>query len=177
MRFFYRRNIASETSITRSVVPSLNGSMTAHQAWTMVDPVTRALDLQARLTFIASGLDMSSDGRSRTWEFIFFLAGRNAVTMLSLEPEAGTADVDTARIILTQRLKPASAINAGRPAFPGRFRDSPEVVAEFSAGGVDFAAGPTDMKLEGRVLPSGDAVWVTLYWDGEHTTAFGTAGA
>jgi hypothetical protein len=37
---------------------------------------------------------------------------------------------------------------------------------------VDFVAGPTDMKLEGRMLPSGPPVWVTFYWDREYITPF-----
>ena len=150
--------------------------MTAREAWAHVAPEATALDPRARLTFITSGLDMNHGGRSRTWEFIFSLPRRNAAVMLSLEPDPESPDVDTAQSILTQRLHPASALDAQRPPFPDRLRDSPEVVAEFSADGVDFAAGPTDMKLEGRVLPSGQAVWVTYYWDREYVTPFAAAG-
>jgi hypothetical protein len=150
--------------------------MTAHDAWAHVAPGATALDPQARLTFITSGLDMNHEGRSRTWEFIFFLPRRNATVMLSLEPDPDSPDVDTAQSILTQRIRPASAIDGRRPPFPDRFRDSPEVVAEFSADGVDFVAGPTDMKIEGRVLPSGFAVWVTYYWDREYVTSFTAEG-
>jgi hypothetical protein len=163
---------ASERSITRWAVPGRAGSMTAHEAWAVVSPVAQGLDPQARLTLITSGLDMNHAGCSRTWEFIFFLPKRNATAMLSLEPDSESADVDSAQCILTQRINPASALDAQRLPFPDCFRDSPEVVAEFSAGGVDFVAGPSDMKLEGRVLPSGNAMWVTYYWDREHTTSF-----
>jgi hypothetical protein len=149
--------------------------MTAREAWVHVAAVATALDPRARLTLITSGSDMSPAGRSRTWEFIFHLPGRHATVMLSLEPEPDSPDVDTARSMLTRRVRHAAAIDAERPSFPHRFRDSPEVVAEFSARGVDFVAGPTDMKLEGRVLPSGEAVWVTYSWDGEHTTPFAAA--
>jgi hypothetical protein len=151
--------------------------MTAHRAWTVVAPVVKDLDPHAELTLITSGLDMNHKGCSRTWEFIFFLPNRNATVMLSLEPDAESSDVDSAQCILTQRVKPASALDAQRPPFPEHFRDSPEVVAEFSANGVDFVAGPTDMKLEGRVLPSGDAVWVSYYWDQEYTTSFKLVGS
>lgn len=151
--------------------------MTAHQAWSVVAPIARALDRHARLTLITSGLDMNHKGCSRTWEFILFLPKRNATAMLSLEPDPQCADVDSASCILTQRINQASSIDSGRPPFPERFRDSPEVVAEFSAQGIDFVAGPSDMKLEGRVLPSGDAVWVTYYWDQEHTTPFNMVGS
>ena len=167
----------AEPSITQRAVPGRSGSMTAHQAWAVVVPVARALDSHATLTLITSGLDMNLMGCSRTWEFIFFLPERNATVMLSLEPDPQSENVDSAQSILTQRIKPASVLDARRPPFPDHFRDSPEVVAGFSAKGVDFVAGPTDMKLEGRMLPSGDAVWVTYYWDQEHTTSFHATGS
>ena len=177
MRFFDRLfKRPTERSITRWAVPGRASSMTAHEAWAVVSPVAQGLDPQARLTLITSGLDMNHAGCSRTWEFIFFLPKRNATVMLSLEPNSQGADVDTAQCILTQRIKPASAADTRKPPFPDHFRDSPEVVAEFSANGVDFVAGPTDMKLEGRMLPSGDAVWVTYYWNQECTTPFGGMG-
>ena len=159
-------------SITRRAVPGLAGSITAHQAWAVIAPVAKALDPRARLTLITSGLDMNHKGCSRIWEFIFFLPKRDATLMLSVEPDPENSDIDKAQCILTQRIHPASSLDAQRPVFPDHFRDSPEVVAEFSANGVDFVAGPSDMKLEGRVLPSGDTVWITYYWDREYSTSF-----
>jgi len=164
-------------SVTQRAVPELCGSITAHQAWAAVAPIVKAMDRQARLTLITSGLDMSDKGCSLTWEFIFFLPEPNVSVMLSLEPDPQSADVDSSPCILTQRINQASTIDASRPAFPDRFRDSPDVVAEFSANGVDFVAGPSDMKLEGRVLPSGEAVWVAYYWDKEYSTSFKTKGS
>lgn len=119
---------------------------------------------------------MNEKGCSRTWEFIFFLPTRSVTVMLSLEPDHKSADVDSSPCILTQRINQASSIDANRPVFPDRFRDSPDVVAEFCANGVDFVAGSSDMKLEGRILPSGEAVWVTYYWDREYNTAFEKMG-
>jgi hypothetical protein len=173
-RFF---NKPTEPSITRRAVPGLAGSMTAHQAWAVIAPAAKALDPHASLTLITSGLDMDHKGCSRTWELIFFLRKRNATLMLCVEPDHENSDIDKAQCILTQRIHPASSLDAQRPVFPDNFRDSPEVVAEFSANGVDFVAGPSDMKLEGRMLPSGDAVWVTYYWDQEHSTSFKEAGS
>lgn len=138
----------------------------------MVAPVARELDSCPRLTLITSGLDLDHQGFSRTWEFILFLPGRSATLMLSIEPDPSHDDPVSAPSLLTQRLRPASADDARRSAFPAPFRDSPEVVAEFIAKGVDFVAGPSDMKLEGRILPSGDAVWVTYYWDQQFSTPF-----
>jgi hypothetical protein len=150
--------------------------MTAHQAWAVIAPLAKTLDPHPGLTLITSGLDMDHKGFSRTWEFLFFLPKRNATVMLGVEPDPGNSDIDKAQCILTQRIHPASSVDAQRPVFSDHFRDSPEVVAEFSAKGVDFVAGPSDMKLEGRVLPSGRAVWVTYYWDQEYTTSFEEAG-
>lgn len=170
-RFF---NKPTGPSITRRTVPELCGGMTAHQAWAVVAPMVKAMDRHARLTLITSGLDMSERGCSRTWEFSLFLPTRSVTVMLSLEPDPQSADVDGSPCILTQRINQASSIDDTRPFFPDRFRDSPEVVAEFSANGVDFVAGPGDMKLEGRILSSGEAVWTTYYWDREHNTSFET---
>ena len=170
-------NRPAQASITKCPIPGRAGSMTAHQAWAVVAPVAKSLDPNGKLTLITSGLDMNHEGCSRTWDFIFFLPKRNVTAMLSLAPDTDSLDVDRAQCILTQRIQPAFALDAQRPPFPDHFRDSPEVVAEFTANGVDFVAGPTDMKLEGRVLPSGDAIWVTYYWDQEHTTQFKVVGS
>lgn len=169
-RFF---NKPVEPSVTRRAVPGSAGTSTAHQAWALVHPVVSDLDPDARLTLISSGLDMNHKGGSRTWEFVFFLPTHNATVMLSLEPDTNSPDIDFAQSVMTQRINSATPLDANSPAFPHHFRDSPEVVAELSANGVDFVAGPSDMKLEGRVLPTGDAVWVTYYWDHEHTASFG----
>jgi len=169
-------NKPAEASITREAVSGRVGSMTAHQVWALVAPVAKALDPNPKLTLITSGLDMNPKGCSRTWEFIFYLPKRSATGMLSLEPDPESLDVDKAQCFLTQRIKPASSREAEKPSFPDRFRDSPEVVAEFSAKGVDFVSGPSDMKLEGRILPSGEATWVTYCWDQEYTTSFVAAG-
>ncbi len=161
-----------EKSITRSVVPDCYGSMTSHHAWHIVHPVVKSLDPRARCTLITSGLDMNGEGLSRTWEFIFYLPGRDVVVMLSLEPDHECPNVDRAPCIMTQRRRPADTLDAERLPLPECFRDSPDVVSEFSARGVDFVAGPTDMKLESRMLREGEGVWVTYYWDQEYTTSF-----
>ncbi|MCP9927493.1 hypothetical protein [Cyanobium sp. CH-040] len=167
---FIQRPLAP--SGTKRVLPELCGVMTAHQAWATAAPIVKAMDRQARLTFIASGLDLNEKGCSLSWEFIFILPERNVNVVLSLEPDPQSEDVDGSPCILIQRINQAAAIDASRPTLPDGFRDSPDVVAEFIAHGVDFVAGPSDIKLEGRVLPSGEAVWVTYYWDQEYSTSF-----
>ncbi|MCS7072713.1 MAG: hypothetical protein NZM00_14505 [Anaerolinea sp.] len=141
------------------------GPLTSREAWDIVQPIVAGLDPQARLTFITSGLDISHAGRSFTWEFMVHLPARQAQALLSLAPADDAADVDSAPLVLTQRIGPADAGAEHPPALPLPFRDSPEVVAELAASGVDFIAGPTDMKLEGRILATGEAVWLTSYWD------------
>lgn len=162
----------AEPSIIRTSVPERVGAMTAHEAWGVVAPAVQALDSEARLTMITSGLDMNAEGRSRSWDVLFHLPKQRARVMFSLEPDPAASDVDSAPAVLTRRLQPASDRDAQKPAFPAPFRDSPEVVAEFTDRGADFLAGPGDMKLEGRILPSGEGVWVTYYWDEEFTAPF-----
>lgn len=131
------------------------------------------LDAGARLSLVTSGLDISQEGRSFSWEYLFLLPGISARALMSLSPSEDADDVDNAPIYLVQRLNQASESELkNSPVLPERFRDSPEVVAEFSAGGVDFIAGPSDMKLESRLLVSGEAVWVTYYWDEERMARF-----
>jgi hypothetical protein len=150
----------------------LSGPITLHEALAVALPAATEIDAKARLVFITSGLDMQPDGRSRTWEFIFVLPDRIATVMLSLEPDIQLEDPDEASTILTKRVNPASSNDMKCPSLPTQTRNSPEVVSEFSSKGVDFVAGPTDMKIESRTLPSGDIVWVTYYFDQELTTRF-----
>ncbi|NWF81290.1 MAG: hypothetical protein HXY37_14805 [Chloroflexi bacterium] len=82
-----------------------------------------------------------------------------------LAPADDAEEIDSAPFVLTQRIGPDGAGAEHTPALPLPFRDSPEVVAELATDGVDFIAGPTDMKLEGRVLTTGEAVWQTYYYD------------
>ena len=166
----------------RPMVPSTNklkirdesGPMTAHESWAIVKPIALQLDAGARLTLVTSGLDISPAGRSFSWDYLFLLPDLRARALFGLSPPEDTDDVDNAPIYLEQRLNPASENDMkNRAALPERFRDSPEVVAELAAGGVDFVAGPTDMKLESRFLAPGEAVWVTYYWNEERMVRFG----
>jgi hypothetical protein len=166
---FRRRTVQPSTSQRK--VRDQPGPLTAHEAWAIVQPIVHQLDVQARLTFVTSGLDISPEGRSFTWEFSFYLPRGKARALLSLVPSEEATEVDDAPITLIQRINPSPA--AGPASFlPEHFRDSPEVVSEFAVKGVDFVAGPTDMKLEGRVVASGEPVWITYYWDEEHRTGF-----
>ena len=165
---------ALSPSTTRRVVRDEPGPLTAHEAWEIVRPAARALDPRARLTVVTSGLDVSPEGRSFVWEFGVDLPSRKGAAQIGIEPVEGVGDIDDAPVALVQRVRPLAASEIGRrAALPERFRDSPEVVAEFASRGVDFVSGRTDMKLEGRVLPTGEAVWVTYDWDEERTAAFG----
>ena len=164
-------------STTRRSVRDEPGPLTAHEAWALAEPAARALDPTAQLTLLTSGLDLGPDGRSFTWEFGFDLLRRKAYVLITIEPSGEGEDIDDDPVVLVQRVRPVDGSELGRrPALPERFRDSPEVVAEFASRGVDFVAGPTDMKLEGRVVATGESVWVTYDWDDEQTAAFG-AGA
>ena len=138
----------------------------------MAYPEAKKLDESAGLTFMTSGLDIDRMGRSRTWEFLFVVPKLRATALVTLGPSDDADDVDRAPIHMTLRLKAASAGELNGAGLPAGFRDSPEVVAELAAQGVDFVTGPTDLKLESRQVPSGEAVWVTYYRDGEITVPF-----
>ena len=170
---FFRRS-ALEPGTTTRPARDEPGPLTACEAWQLVHPVVRELDRDACLTLLTSGLDISPTGRSFTWEFGFQLPRLKGNALLSIEPCAQAGEVDDAPLVLVQRLRAASGPD--RPALPQIFRDSPEAVTELAAAGVDFLAGPTDMKLEARVLPSGESVWLTYYWDQERSVPF-TPGA
>jgi len=158
---------ALPASTTCPPVTATPGPRGAHAAWDLVRAHAQALDPKWRLVGITSGTDLRPDGRSATWEFVFDLPGREAMLLATLAPPAD-ADPDTAAPGLTLRVRTGRA--SGAP-LPVPFRDSPEVVAGFAAEGVDFVAGPTDMKLEARVLASGPA-WITFDWNGERHAAF-----
>jgi len=171
---FLRRT--AQSPIAQRRVRDEPGPLTAHEARAIVQPTALQLDAHARLMFVTSGLDISLEGCSFTWEFSFYLPKRKGQALLSLVPSEEAPEIDDAPIILIQRINPSPAAS---PAsfLPDHFRDSPEVVSEFAAKGVDFVAGPTDMKLEGRLLTSGDAAWITYYWDEEHRASFSASSS
>jgi hypothetical protein len=154
----------------RQRATDLLGPLTLHEALAVVLPVANGLDTTARLTFITSGLDLQHDGRSFTWEFGCALPKLTATAMIGLEPSVEAENPDESPLILRQRVNPASTMDLQRPLLPVKMRNSPEVVAALAAKGVDLVAGPSDMKLESRVLDSGEAIWVTYYYDRELTT-------
>lgn len=173
MKFFDRfRRKPAAPSTTREKVREEPGPLTAHEAWALVWPRVLKLEKHPRLTLVSSGLDLSGEGRSFTWEFGFDLPRRGRHALFTVEPSGEGEDIDRDAIVIVQRSSPLLAGESERPALPKTFRDSPEVVADFAEQGVDFVAGPSDLKLEGRVLPSGEAVWVTYDWDNERTTRF-----
>lgn len=167
--FFRRPSLKSST--TRRVVRDEPGPLTAHQAWEWVWPAIQALDPEARLTLLTSGLDIGPDGRSFTWEFGFEMPQRRGYALFSIEPSG--RDPDTDPIILVERMHSMDRAQMNQhPVLPALFRDSPEAVAELAAQGVDFVAGPSDMVLFARVQVSGRAVWVTDYWGEERAVPF-----
>jgi hypothetical protein len=174
MGFFDRLlNRTFQPSTETRTVRERPGPLTAHEAWALVRPAAYRLDARPRLTFITSGLDLDPDGRSFTWEFGFDVPACRAHALLSVGPPGEADDIDEAPVVLVQRIT-AAAGTGRKAALPEHFRDSPEVVSEFEAGGVDFVAGPSDMKLEARVLPTGEPAWVTYYWDEERSVQFGS---
>jgi hypothetical protein len=159
-------------STARRLVREQPGPMTVHESWAIAYADVKKLDGSARLTFVTSDLNIDHMGRSRTWEFMFVVPRLRAMALVTLSPADDGEDVDSAPIHMTLRLTGAPESALGHPGLPTPFRDSPEVVAELAAQGVDFVAGPTDLKLESRLLTSDEAVWVTYYRDAEMTVPF-----
>jgi hypothetical protein len=121
-----------------------------------------ALDARAQLVFVTSGTDIRTDGKSFTWEFLFALPGRHASILLSYGPPESCEDVDIAPVAVVMRVSVDS--RPPQRVLPFNFRNSPEVVDELSRMGVDFVAGQTDMKLEGKCSPDGEPQWITYSW-------------
>jgi hypothetical protein len=129
------------------------------------------LDPTFRLTFIASGTDFSSHGRSKEWGFNFRLASGARVT-IDVVP-CPTWDVNDAQIPMCYVLKERPAPDASlhdmiirkEPVLPVPFRDTPEVAQAFEIQGVDLGAGPSDMMVQGVMSQTGQAVWLIHYCD------------
>lgn len=166
------RNRPSVPSTERRLAREQPGPMTAHESWAIAYPEMKKLDEAAKLTLVTSGLDIDHRGRSTTWEFMFVVPRLRATALVTLAPQEDAEDVDRAPIQMTLRLSVAPDSELTRAGLPVAFRDSPEVVAGIAAQGVDFVAGPTDLKLESRLLRSGEAVWVTYYRDAEILVPF-----
>lgn len=160
-------------STSRRKIREKPGPMTAHEARSLIWPIVIDLDPGARLIFITSGLDINHKGQSFFWEYLFLLPNMQARSTMSLSP-LEDADIENGPIYLIQHLNPVSDRELKTiTLLPERFRDSPEVLAEFSAEAGDFDAGNSDMKMESRVLSTGETVWVTFYRNEERITAFG----
>jgi hypothetical protein len=166
------RNRPSVPSTERRLAREQPGPMTAHESWAIAHPEVKKLDEAAKLTLVTSGLDIDHAGRSFTWEFMFVVPRLRATALVTLAPADDAEDVDRAPIHMTLRLSAAAESELTRAGLPVAFRDSPDVVAELAAQGVDFVAGPTDLKLESRQLRSEEAVWVTYYGDAEILVSF-----
>jgi hypothetical protein len=171
------RNRPAVPSIERRLACERPGPLTAHESWAIAYGELKKLDDSAKLILVTSGLSIDHTGRSLTWEFMFVAPRLGAEALVTLAPADDAADVDRAPIYMTRRLRAAPESALRHAGLPMSFRDSPEVVAVLAAQGVDFVAGPTDLKLESRLLPSGEAVWVTYYWDAEMTTPFAHPGS
>ncbi|MFO7556918.1 MAG: hypothetical protein R6W88_17100 [Desulfobacterales bacterium] len=166
-------NRSLPASRTKSEVRSQPGPLTVHEAWAFAMPEAQSLDANAQLILITSGTDIQRDGRSFTWEFLFHLPNRKARLLSSLGPSEASPDQEQAPVVMVNRVTQSTEKKPVR-GLPFEFRNSPEVVEELSLSGVDFVAGPTDMKLEARILSTGEAVWMTYYWSEERLVAFQT---
>jgi hypothetical protein len=164
----YLAGLANETHQVREAP----GPLTAREAWDLAAPVARARDPGARLAGITSGLDLSPEGRSYTWEFFLDLPRFGRRALFTVAPDG--PDLEGAGVALRCRY-----LEGGEPrrAIPEAFMDSPDAVRVLAEAGVDFVAGPTDMKLETEWdVTQGEgprAVWVTEDFSGRRSTPLG----
>lgn len=151
------------------------GPLTAHEAWAYAKVEALELDVRAQLVLVRSGTDIRTDGKSFSWEFLFVLPGRNASILLSYGSPENCQDIDGAPVEEVMRVSVTS-----RPlqrALPFDFRNSPEVVDELSHMGVDFVAGQTDMKLEGKCSAEVEPQWITYSWGKQVAVPFSVMSA
>lgn len=159
-----------QPSVTKKLVRENPGPLTVFEAWVYAKEEALSLNSEAKLILITSGTDIRSDGKSFIWEFLFSLNSRQARVLLTYGPSDDAVDIESASIMLVKRV--SKATDRSVLALPFDFRNSPEVVEELSRSGVDFVAGPTDMKLEAKVSAEGKPVWVTFFWGEERTVPF-----
>ena len=157
-------------SVSEEVARTVPGPLTANEAFQMALPIAEGIDKHAQLMLATSGTDLQSNGKAFVWEFLFNLDSRGSRLMLTFSPDPSAPDVDNAPVHLKKRVFPSDE----KPfhPLPLSFRDSPEVVSELSEAGVDFVAGPTDMKLESGLSADGRPVWITYCWDKRYEASF-----
>jgi len=159
----------------RRLVRETPGPLTAHEAWAYAKVEALALDASAQLVLVTSGTDIRKDGKSFSWEFLFVLPNRNANILLSYGAHEDCQDIDRAPVEVVMRVSESS-----RPmqrVLPFDFRNSPEVVDELSRMGVEFVAGHTDMKLEGKCSSEGEPQWITYSWGKQVAVQFSVMSA
>jgi len=159
----------------RRLVRETPGPLTAHEAWAFAKIEALALDARAQLVLVTSGTDICADGKSFAWEFLFTLPGRNASILLNYGPPENCEDVDGAPVAVVMRVSVTS--RPPQRVLPFDFRNSPEVVDELSRMGVDFVAGQTDMKLEGKCSADGEPQWITYSWGKQIAVPFSVMSA
>ena len=181
--------VITDEYLTTHLLTHIRRSITAREAWEIVEPRTKAIEPTARLIAVASGEDISSRGTASSWVFAFLLAERRGRAWFSFKP----SDYDDAEapLLLDEQIRPFGSAQQGAalppevradlwqtildkfPPLPVPFRDSPEAVQALSEQGVNFGAGDTSMTLTSKVLPSGEAVWQITSYDETYTTPFG----
>jgi hypothetical protein len=143
--------------------PALSCSLTACEAYAIVEPHVLAYDQAAKLIAITSGEDISHTGHSNQWELFFDLPNARAHVIysyvLELAEDAATG-VEQEQRQLVEKITPfphpnstmAQMLGAGalkeqavadqwakqlarHSALPVPFRDSPDVVALFAQRG------------------------------------------
>jgi hypothetical protein len=158
--------------LARSLGP-LNTPATAYQAFAMVLPVVREVDLDARLKRITASENLDAQGRASRWEFFFDLPSRRAKLQCDwlLPWDEQTDDFAHARLEGMVRPFPPTdsvfyvMVAEGKllhrqivglwnqeyqrsPNLPFHFRDSDEVIAELARQGLDISGSDFSLTTE-----------------------------
>lgn len=151
-------------------LPQAGGPVTAREALDIVYPAVLEVSKQPVLVLITSGSDISAEGRSGTWDFVFHFPARLGQGAYSLEPL--DPDASGSGLRMTWRISPRLDVKGEDSGLPLDFTDSPEAVRNLTRAGADWVAGDPDMTLATRRLSSGDVVWATESYGKEFATPF-----
>lgn len=97
-----------QPSVTRKLIREDPGPLTVFDAWGYAKAEALSLDPEAKLILITSGTDIRPDGKSFTWEFLFFLNSRQARVSLTYGPSDDAADIESASVMVVKRVSRAT---------------------------------------------------------------------
>lgn len=160
----------TEASQGNRNLPQAQGRITAREALELIHPVVMETSRTPVLVLVTSGTDVTIEGRSATWEFVYHFPARMGQGSYSLEPVG--YETSDSPLRLAYRLSPRGDARSEREGLALDFIDSPQAARNLAELGADWISGDPDMILATKRLPSGAIVWATESYGMEYTTAF-----